>query len=395
MKQTIILATAISAILYSVSASAIDLYKDKSNSVTASGAIGVAVVNTNDETHLVNGGSKIHLDFSHALKNDFNVIGTFEWGVNLVGDNQIAFNNDSLVEQQNGDFFYNRLGYVGFSHPKYGSLTFGKQWGAWYDVVMDTDYGAVWDGNASGTYTFLSDGDLNGVGRAEQAIQYRNQFGGLSVALQMQVKHDEFTMDDMNPFPMADMDSNTKVKGQGYTAEYGNTYGVGLRYQLTKMFTVTAGYNRGEFDINNDNGSKMSEVDDIYGGGVVFGDWLKPGFYAAANYSVSQYHDVDNIGRMLPEAKGIEAVTSYLFDNNFRVYVQYDDLNAGDKYQQAYDGDKFERQNVITSLQYQYDPQLLIYLENRTDLSNFKGQHEKAMSTFDDDGVALGFKYSF
>ena len=319
MKQTVILATAVSAILYSVSASAIDLYKDKSNSVTASGAIGVAVVNSNDETHLVNGGSKVHLDFNHALKNDLNVIGTFEWGVNPVGDNQIAFNNDSLVEQQNGDFFYNRLGYVGFSHPKYGSLTFGKQWSAWYDVVMDTDYGAVWDGNASGTYTFLSDGDLNGVGRAEQAIQYRNQFDGLSVALQMQVKHDEFTMDDMNPFPMADMDSNTKVKGQGYTAEYGNTYGVGLRYQLTKMFTVTAGYNRGEFDINNDNGSKMSEVDDIYGGGVVLGDWLKPGFYAAANYSVSQYHDVDNIGRMLPEAKGVEAVTSYLFDNNFRI----------------------------------------------------------------------------
>ncbi len=395
MKQTVIIATAVSAILYSASASAVDLYQDRSNSVTASGAIGVAVVNTNDETHLVNNGSKVHLDFSHALKNDVSVIGTFEWGVNPVGDNQIAFNNDSLVERQNSDFFYNRLGYVGFSHSKYGSLTFGKQWGAWYDVVMDTDYGAVWDGNASGTYTFLSDGDLNGVGRAEQAIQYRNRFGGLSVALQMQVKDDHFTMDDLKAFPVAGMNKNADVNGRNFTSEYGNTYGAGLRYKLSPVFTVTAGYNRGEFDIDYGNSEKMNEVDDIYGGGVVLGDWMKPGFYAAANYSVSRYHDVDNIGRILPRAKGVEAVTSYLFDNNFRIYVQYDDLNAGDKYRQAYDGDKFERQNVITSLQYQYDPQTLIYLENRTDLSHFTGQHENAMSVYDDDGVALGVLYSF
>ena len=269
---------------------------------------------------------------------------------------------------------------------------FGKQYGAWFDVVRNTDYGAVWDGNAAGSNTFLSDGNVNGVGRAEQAIQYRNQFGSLSVALQMQVKHDKFTALDINPFPIP---NNTSTDTKKYNVEYGNTYGVGLRYAFNPMITVTAGYNRGEFDLTNSKESIMNEVDDIYGGGAVFGDWLKPGIYAAANYNISHFHDVDNIGRMLPETKGIESVVSYLFDNNFRVYLQYDDMKTGDKYQQIYNGDKFERRNVITSLQYQYDPQLLIYLENRTDLSNFKGEHEKAMSVYDDDGIAAGFKYTF
>ncbi|MBM7071270.1 porin [Shewanella sp. 202IG2-18] len=392
MKQAAIIATAVMAILHPISASAVSLLKDKNNTIDGKGIFGVAVVNTNNETHLVSAGSRVHLDATHKLKDDLTIFGTFEWGVNIVGDNQIAFNNDSLVEKQNSDFFYNRESYVGFKSPKYGSLAFGKLYGAWFDVVQDTDNGAVWDGNAAGSNTYLSDGNVNGVGRAEQAIQYRNQFGGLSVALQMQVMNDKFSMADLNPFPFS---HNMNSPVEKYSVEYGNTYGVGLRYKLNPLFTITAGYNRGEFDLTNQKGASINKVDDIYGGGVVFGNWLKPGFFAAANYSIGHNHDVDNIGRLLPETKGLESSFSYLFDNNFRVYVQYDDYNAGQEYQRAYHGDNFERKNVITSLQYQYDQQLLIYVENRTDLSDFKGKHEQAMSVYDDDGVAAGFKYIF
>ncbi|MCL1077819.1 porin [Parashewanella spongiae] len=397
-----ILATTLATILVAPSISAMPIYSDHINSVTGYGALGVSVINTNDQTELVNGGSSVGLNFSHKLESGWDVIGQFEWGVNPVGESKIVFNSDSLVEQLDGDFFYNRIGYVGFKHDKYGTVTFGKQWGAWFDVVKDTDYGAVWDGNAAGVNTFLSDGGINGVGRSEQTIQYRNVYDNLSIALQMQIKKDSFDINENNgnsPFPQMGTRNQQKIvidnDGRMSEVEYGNTYGVSMRYIINPDFTITAGYNRGEFDVNHVNGGQTSEIDDIYGAGIVYGKWKHVGLYAAANYSQSHYHDTDNIGRILPESEGVEAVVSYLFKNDIRAYVQYDVLNAGTEYQKAYSGDNFLRENVIASLQFQWDPQTLIYLEERFDFSDFNGAHKSAMEPYDDGGIAVGLKYKF
>ncbi len=397
-----ILATTLATILVAPSISAMQIYSDNTNSVTAYGAIGATVINTNSQTELVNGGSRVGLNFSHKLDSGWDVIGKFEWGINPVGTSKIVFNSDSLIEQQDGDFFYNRIGYVGFKHDKYGAITFGKLWGAWFDVVKDTDYGAVWDGNAAGVNTFLSDGGINGVGRSEQTIQYRNTFDNLSIALQMQVKQDTFDINEQDgnsPFPQIGTVNQTKMvtdsDDQMSEVDYGNTYGLSTRYIINPDITVTAGYNRGEFDVNHIDGGVTADIDDIYGAGIIYGNWKTSGFYAATNYSQSHYHDTDNIGRMLPEAQGVETVVSYLFENNLRAFVQYDKLNAGTEYQQAYSGDHFQRENVIASLQFQWDPQTLVYLEGKVDFSDFDGAHKAAMQAYDDDGIAIGVKYKF
>ncbi|RLV60331.1 porin [Parashewanella curva] len=391
MKKSL-LATAVAGLMLSPVVFAAQLYDNGNTSITGSGAIGAAVVNTNSKTEAINGGSKVHLDFAHKLQNNWNVFGTYEWGVNLAGQPELKVNNDALVSDQKSDFFYNRLGFVGVSHPVYGSLAIGKMYGAWWDVVKDTDNGAIWDGLAAGVYTFKGDGGVNGVGRSDQTIQYRNTFGNLSVAIQAQVKENSFSIDPTSkdsPFPTHALPANITYK---------NTYGIGLRYQVVPQVTLTAGYNRGKFDIDYgaiSNIKKPDDADKIYGGGIVLGDWDAPGFYAAANYNQTTFHDVDNIGRMIPSSKGVEAAASYLMDNGLRFYVQYDVLNAGDDYKQAYDGDTFKRANVIGSLQYQIDPQTLVYLEGRIDKSDFKGSHEAAMTASDDDGVGIGIKYSF
>ncbi|WP_133407503.1 porin [Parashewanella tropica] len=384
------LATAVAGLMLSPVVFAAQLYDNGNTSITGSGAIGAAVVNTNSKTEVINGGSKVHLDFTHKLQNDWKVFGAYEWGVSLAGSPELKVNNDALVSDQKSDFFYNRLGYVGLSHPVYGSLAIGKMWSAWWDVVKDTDNGAIWDGLAAGVYTFKSDGGVNGVGRSDQTIQYRNTFGNLSVAVQAQVKENDFKIDPTSP--------NSPFPAKGTVPAniaYKNTYGIGLRYKVVPMVTVTAGYNRGKFDIAYNNGSKASDVDKIYGGGIVYGDWDTAGFYAAANYNQTTYHDVDNIGRLIPKSKGVEAEAAYLLDNGLRFYVEYDVLNAGNDYKQAYAGDTFKRANIIGSLQYQVDPQTLLYVEGRVDKSDFKGTHETAMKPADDDGIGVGIKYSF
>jgi outer membrane pore protein F len=132
MNKTLV-AALISTILVIPSASAIEIYKDDVNAVKIGGFIDARVINTQGETEVVNGASRINFGFSRQLQNDWKAYALLEWGVNPVGSTDIVYNNrfESIQEE----FFYNRLGYAGLSHDKYGSITIGKQWGAWYDVV--------------------------------------------------------------------------------------------------------------------------------------------------------------------------------------------------------------------------------------------------------------------
>lgn len=55
--------------------------------------------------------------------------------------------------------------------------------GAYYDVAYTTDVLNAFTGWSVGAYTF-GDGGLTGAGRADAALQYRNTFGNLHVAVQ-------------------------------------------------------------------------------------------------------------------------------------------------------------------------------------------------------------------
>jgi len=179
MNKTIV-ATALAALFLAPTVSAIEIYKDDKNAVEIGGFIDVRVINTQGETEVVNGASRINFGFSRELTHGWNAFAKLEWGVNPVGNSDIVYNN--RFESVQDEFFYNRLGYAGISHDKYGTITIGKQWGAWYDVVYGTNYGFVWDGNTAGVYTFnKDDGAVNGVGRGDKTVQYRNTFGDVSL----------------------------------------------------------------------------------------------------------------------------------------------------------------------------------------------------------------------
>ncbi|GIU24223.1 porin [Shewanella schlegeliana] len=406
MKKTLV-ASALAAVIFVPTASAIEIYKDDKNAVEIGGFVDARIINTQGATEVVNGASRINFGFTRQMSDGWKAYTKLEWGVNPFGDSKIVYNSNSTFESQSGDFLNNRLGYVGLGHDTYGSITIGKQWGAWYDVVYNTNYGFVWDGNASGTYTYnKADGAINGTGRGDKTVQYRNAFGDFSFALQAQLKQDKFEVDEVpsasNPiFPTADFMSvksaGVNVKNSVTTVEYNYTYGGAATYNVTDMLTLTAGFNLGEFEATTSAGKRLTETDSIYGVGATWGNWDAEGVYAAFNVNKQEFHDTDNLGRMMPEAKGLESLASYKFENGIRTFVSYNILDAGSEYEAAYNGDVFKRQFVVAGVHYVWDANTVLYLEGRKDYSDFNSTdkaQEAAMAVSEDDGIAIGIRYT-
>lgn len=396
------LATLLSvSILAAPAVSAVEVYKDDRNAVSIGGYIDVRAINTQNQTEIVNGASRINFAFKRQLKNDWEALALIEWGVNPVGNSDIVYNN--RFESIQDEFLYNRLGYAGLSHDKYGQITIGKQWGSWFDVVYATNYSYVWDGNAAGVYTYnKDDGAVNGTGRGDKTLQYRNTYNDFEFSVQTQLKNSEFYTCDVSNITEAQC--QTKWEAGDATAqkvEFNYTFGGAVTYNVTDMLTLTAGINRGEFDLHFGDGTTRSVEDIIYGAGIIWGNINAPGLYAAANINKNENHDTDNLGRLIKEAVGIETFVSYRFDNDFRPFIAYNLFDAGDDYViqpnfNADPNDVFKRQFAVIGVHYLLDDNTQLYIEARKDFGDFESankEQQALMEQSEDDGIAIGFRY--
>lgn len=381
--------------------SEVNIYTDERNSMSVGGFIDVRVINTQNQTEVVNGTSRINFKIDRNLKHGWKALGLVEWGVNPVGSSDIIYNN--RFESIQDEFLYNRLGYAGLSHDKYGQITIGKQWGAWYDVVYGTNNSFVWDGNAAGVYTYnKDDGAVNGTGRGDKLIQYRISYNDLSFTLQAQLKNSEFYTCDVSDITEQECET---LWYAGDTAaqqvEFNYTFGASVTYTPTDMLTLTAGVNRGEFDLTYGDGTTKNVEDLIYGAGIMWGRVNQKGLYVAANINKNKNHDTDNLGRLIKDAIGKETFASYRFDNNFRPFIAYNVFDAGDDYviQPNFNtdpNDVFKRQFAVIGVHYLIDEDTIAYIEARKDFSDFESNdkdQQVQMEQSEDDGIAFGFRY--
>lgn len=381
--------------------SEVNIYTDERNSMSVGGFIDVRVINTQNQTEVVNGTSRINFKIDRNIKQGWKALGLVEWGVNPVGSSDIIYNN--RFESIQDEFLYNRLGYAGLSHDKYGQITIGKQWGAWYDVVYGTNNSFVWDGNAAGVYTYnKDDGAVNGTGRGDKLIQYHNSYNDLSFTLQAQLKNSEFYTCDVSDITEQECET---LWNAGDTAaqqvEFNYTFGASVTYTLTDMITLTAGVNRGEFDLTYGDGTTQNVEDLIYGAGIMWGRVDQKGLYVAANINKNKNHDTDNLGRLIKDAIGIETFASYRFDNDFRPFIAYNVFDAGDDYviQPNFNtdpNDVFKRQFAVIGVHYLIDEDTIAYIEARKDFSDFESNdkdQQAQMEQSEDDGIAFGFRY--
>lgn len=363
------------------------LFKDADRSISLGGYADIRLLNTDSTTEVVNGTSRISLNFAHKIDHNWQTAASMEWGVNPFGDVSLVYNKESQFTAQNDQVFNSRLAYVSLSHQIYGQLSFGKQWSVWYDVTGNTDNAYVWGGAASGVYTLDGSGGIDGTGRADRALQYRQQWGKLSLGLQTQLQQNSI---DVSAFNSADS-----------TLNYDDTFGASLSYQINDNLSVAIGGNHGEFSgYNGASKLPINANDEIYGIGVTWGN-LSDGWYLAANYNMNKFHDTDANGHLIPEAYGIEAFVAYSFDSGLQTYAAYNNLDASDPYSFPVNNNGVINMSTVSQSQAQYlifgsvyvwDPTLLTYVETQLDFSNYVVDGVKAERN---NGVAIGIRYTF
>ncbi|EMB4114400.1 porin, partial [Serratia marcescens] len=121
------------------------------------------------------GGTRFRFSGDYALTQDTSIIGYYEWGVDLAH----ALSWDGHYNED-GKRDYQRQLYAGFKDDRYGTLTYGHQYGIYYSVVgIKSD---VWDndGHAGGTGIGIS-GDYDGGNKPKNSIKYTNDFGPVTL----------------------------------------------------------------------------------------------------------------------------------------------------------------------------------------------------------------------
>lgn len=387
-KLTSSLVAAAVALPFAASAE-VTLFEDDRNKVSLSGYVDVRALNTQGKTELVDGTSRFRLSFERELAEKLTAIAVTEVGVNVVGNTEIAISGGDTVHTRNGEPFNLRLGYVGVTHEDYGTLTLGKQWGVFYDVSSATDLSFIYAGTASGVYTFNGDGGLNGTGRADKAIQYRNSFGKFSFGVQVQARNssDEFHNNDPVPMPI-------EMNGQPSVLEriaYDNTFGLSATYQFTDKLSISAAHNQGKFEGNISGGQEIEAKDTITAVGFKYNTLYEDGLYFAANVNQNENHNVDNLGRLIPKSAGFEFLTAYSFGNGFTPMFTVNHLEADKSYEEQYNDGEFKRSFAIVGLHYDFAKDTILYVEARKDFSKMS----EAQMKREDDAIGLGIRMKF
>lgn len=350
-------------------AAAISLYDDNLNRFSVGGHLGFNLVQMNGDTELVDSSSRIRFLYERSVTREWNAEAMMEWGFNAIDSgSQLTLNGDSLQAAREGDFLFNRLGYLAFEHDTYGRFSAGKQWSVYYDVAAITDNFIMTGGLASGTYNFGSDGGLSGTGRADSALQYRNAFGGFTLGLQYQARTkgevgiippEECTVDD--PPPECTVFDDVDI-------EYDDSYGASLRYQWQELMFGVA-YNRGDFDSTFRRETVANLKDEALILGFSYGALYQPGLYFAANYAETENHEVDNQNRVF-DGKGYEVMLNWTFDNNVTLVSGLNWLESDDPGYEDVNG-MYRKRLYVLGAHYEWGSQLRFYIEAKLDDSEF------------------------
>ena len=212
MKKTVI-ALAIAALAAAGTSSAATVYNQDGTKVDLSGSFRIFLgkVGENQRGDLINDGSRIKVNASHALDNGLSAFVGYE----------TRFNGDQTSNQEGsttgfGNITTNKL-FVGFGFENVGKLSFGRQATTADDVLGDSLY------YRSGKYNLLTTS-------ADKSIKFRSaDFAGFSFGADYLFGH-------------------AKKEGAGYKSGYGVSAFYNYDFAENHKVDVAVGYTVDQFD---------------------------------------------------------------------------------------------------------------------------------------------------
>lgn len=393
MMKRNILAVVIPALLVAGAANAAEIYNKNGNKLDFYGkAVGEHGWTTNG-----------HSDNADSTYARIGFKGETQINDQMTGYGQWEYNMNASSAEGSQDT-RTRLAFAGLNFGDAGSIDYGRNYGAIYDVGAYTDMFVVWGGD-SWTHT---DNFMNG--RSSGLLTYRNNnfFGlveGLSIALQYQGKNERnspvtFDYDDVTGAPQSvNLSGNApKANGEGFSTA--------VQYEFGEGFAVAAGYETADRTDNQVNPRNLSTpAGDIYSASAegsraeAWATALKydaNNLYAAVSYSQTYNMTREEDSNFANKTENIEAVVQYQFDFGLRPSLGYVQSKGKDlRARPGFDGGNEDLLKYIeVGSWYYFNKNMNVYAAYKFNLLD-DNAYTAASGLATDDQTTVGIVYQF
>lgn len=196
------------------------------------GRIKYLVIGANDNIGITDPGSRLGLNVKQFINHDITFFGGIELSITLSSNGDFTLSPDNsgstgflnLIDNPSNSVFRLRKGFVGADFKNFGTVSIGKQYGAYYDVAGTTDISE----NNSGYASFVfspdgTDGGYTGTGRASNSILYKNTLKNFKFAASAQ-------------FKLAEHKFNTVVNSFGSSLIYTFPFNLNFGFAFNSVF---------------------------------------------------------------------------------------------------------------------------------------------------------------
>lgn len=282
-----------------------------------------------------------------------------EFGLSFLDtfDRILEYGDGNQSKILDDDVLFLRLAFVALD-SRFGRVSFGKQWSAYYDVALFTDQMPAQGGLGTGAYAAGTDGGVSGTGRADNALQYRLAVEPASVSLQMQIRSET-----ENDRPLAD------------------TYGGSFRWRFSNGVDLGIGYNKVLDGVPDPESGQPKEGDQARILGVRYD---KGRLYAALTQSSFLDHEIDDLGRYY-SGTGWELYADYDVGRNVLLRVDLALLTPDSRHP----GD-FRFRTMTVGASWKFREKFLLY-----PLIQFDRSTASDGSPLQDDQLIVGLNYTF
>ncbi|WP_442913061.1 porin [Leclercia sp.] len=392
MKRNI-LAVVIPALLAAGAANAAEIYNKNANKLDFYGkAVGEHIWTTNGNTGNED-TTYARIGFKGETQINDQITGYGHWEYNM---------DASSTEGSQGT--KTRLAFAGLNFGDAGSIDYGRNYGAIYDVGAYTDMLVEWGGDS----WVATDNFMNG--RSTGLLTYRNSnfFGlvdGLSFALQYQGKNERNSPVTVNYNDNNGTAQSVNLSGNGAKAN-GDGFSSAVQYDFGEGFAISAGYETADRTDAQENPRTLSTpagtVYSASAGGERAEAWATAAKYDANNiYAAVSYAQTYNMTRepdsnFANKTQNIEAVVQYQFDFGLRPSVGYVQSKGKDLLARPgfAGGDADLVKYVEVGTWYYFNKNMNVYAAYKFNLLD-DNNYSEATGLATDDQAAVGIVYQF